>query len=254
MSGGFSTGKGTRKLAGIFGLTYNRTARYLKSTNSGFNFIGGGAFTPDFQLFDDRYSNDILLGAMGNITLQLNNSNKISLKSLANVNSSDFTNLRTGLENNFNATLDSARGYELSFRQNTFWSTQLSGEHQILPNNKLRLKWNGSFSLLDGYIPDQRRLYYLKNNASASNPYVALLSNVLSQKSGNRFFQNLNDYIYSGGADLAYTFDAFGSKQTLKGGYMLQIKDRLFDAKPFSIYLPRDNAAIRLLPADGKFW
>jgi TonB-dependent receptor len=253
MSGGFTTGKGTKKLAGIFGFTYNRTARYLKATNSGFNFIGGGAFTPDFQLFDDRYSNDVLMGAMGNITLQLNNSNKISLKSLANVNASDYTSIRSGLENNYNPLLDSVRGFELGFRQNTFWSTQLSGEHQLLPNNKLRLKWNGAFSLLDGYIPDQRRLYYLKNNSSASNPYVALLSNVLSQKSGNRFFQNLSDYIYSGGADLAYSFDAFGSKQTLKGGYMLQIKDRLFDAKPFSLYLPRDNAALRLLPADQIF-
>jgi outer membrane receptor protein involved in Fe transport len=68
----------------------------------------------------------------------------------------------------------------------------------------------------------------------------------LSQKSGNRFYQNLNDYVYNGGADLAYTFTAFGSKQTLKGGYSLQVKDRLFDAKPFSIYLPRDNAALRL--------
>jgi outer membrane receptor protein involved in Fe transport len=73
-----------------------------------------------------------------------------------------------------------------------------------------------------------------------------VLSNVLSQKSGNRFYQNLNDYIYNAGADLAYTFNALGSKQTLKGGYSFQVKDRLFDAKPFSIYLPRDNAAIRL--------
>ena len=253
VSGGFTSSKGTRKLGGIFGLTYNRTARLLKATNSGFNFIGNGAFTPDFDFADDRFSNDILLGALGNLTYQMDNYNKISLKTIFNINTSDYTTLRTGLEGNGNTLLDSARGYELGFRQNTFWNTQLSGEHQILPNNKLKLKWNGSFTLLDGFIPDQRRLYYLKNNSSASNPYVALLSNVLSQKSGNRFYQNLNDYIYSGGADLAYSFDAFGSKQTLKGGYMLQIKDRLFDAKPFSIYLPRDNAALRLLSPDKIF-
>ncbi len=253
MAYGFTAnGKGSSKLGGIFGFTYSKTARYTKGTNSGFNFIGNGTFTPDFSFIDDKYSTDLLWGGLANITYQLDNNNKVSVKSLVNINASDYTTLRTGLENNYNATLDSARGYELGFRQNTFWNTQLSGEHAIKPN-VLKLKWNGSFTLLDGYTPDQRRLYYLKNNSATSNPYTAVLSNVLSQKSGNRFYQSLSDYIYSGGVDLAYTFDAFGSKQTLKGGYLLQVKDRLFDAKPFSIYLPRDNAAIRLLPAATIF-
>ncbi len=246
MSGGFTANtKGSSKLGGIFGLTYNRSAKYQKGTNAGFNFIGNGTFTPDFNFIDDRYSNEVLWGALGNIAYQFDNNNKISAKTLFNINSTDYTTLRTGLENNYNASLDSARGYELGFKQNTFWNSQITGEHNLVPN-KLKVKWNGSFTLLDGYIPDQRRLYYLKNNAVATNPYVAVLSNVLSQKSGNRFYQSLSDYIYSGGIDLAYTFDALGAKQTLKGGYLLQVKDRLFDAKPFSIYLPRDNAAIRL--------
>ncbi len=34
---------------------------------------------------------------------------------------------------------------------------------------------------------------------------------------------------------------------------MLQVKDRLYDAKPFSIYLPVDNPALRALPADKIF-
>lgn len=246
MSGGFSTrGKGSSKLGGIFGLSYNRTARYTKGTNSGFNFIGNGTFTPDFKFIDDKYSNEILWGALGNIAYQFDNNNKVSVKTIFNINTNDYTTLRTGLENNNNALLDSARGYELGFKQNTFWNSQVSGEHNVTPN-KLKLKWYGSFTILDGYIPDQRRLYYLKNNSAANNPYTAVLSNVLSQKSGNRFYQNLNDYIYSAGADVAYTTDAFGAKQTIKAGYLFQVKDRLFDAKPFSIYLPRDNAAIRL--------
>lgn len=253
LSGGFTANtKGSSKLGGIFGLTYNRTARYLKGTNSGFNFIGNGTFTPDFSFNDDKYSNDVLWGAIGNVSYQLDNNNKISVKTLFNINATDYTTLRTGVEGNGNALLDSTRGYEYAFKQNTFWNSQISGEHN-LKANVLKFKWYGSFTLLDGYIPDQRRLYYLKNNSSATNPYVALLSNTLSQKSGNRFYQNLSDYIYSGGADLAYTFDAFGSKQTIKAGYLLQVKDRLFDAKPFSIYLPRDNAALRLLGPDAIF-
>lgn len=254
MSGGFTANlKGNNsKLGGIFGLTYNKSSRYLKGTNNGFNFIGNGSFTPDFSFTDDRYSTDVLWGALANLTWQIDNNNKVSVKSLFNINASDYTTLRTGVEGNGNPLLDSARGYELGFEQNTFWNSQLVGEHSIKPN-VLKLRWYGSFNLLDGYIPDQRRIYYLKNNSAATNPYVLLLSNVLSQKSGNRFYQNLSDYIYAGGADLSYTFDAFGSKQTVKGGYMLQVKDRLFDAKPFSIYLPRDNVSLRLMSPGQVF-
>ncbi len=252
-SGGFvKVFKNNKKLGAIFAINYNRSVRLTKGTNSGFNFIGDGTYTPDFNYKDDRYSTDLLWGGLANVSLQLNNNNKISAKTLFNITSTDFTTLRIGEESNGNQRLDSARGYEYGFKQNTFWNSQINGEHN-LKTNVLKFKWHGSFTLLDGYIPDQRRLYYLKNNDKATNPYVALLSNVLSQRSGNRFYQNLSDYIYNAGADLSYTFNAFGSKQTLKGGYLFQVKDRLFDAKPFSIYLPRDNAALRLLGPSAIF-
>ncbi len=252
-SGGFvKVFKNNKKLGAIFAINYNRSVRLTKGTNSGFNFIGDGTYTPDFNYKDDRYSTDLLWGGLANVSLQLNNNNKISAKTLFNITSTDFTTLRIGEESNGNQRLDSARGYEYGFKQNTFWNSQINGEHN-LKTNVLKFKWHGSFTLLDGYIPDQRRLYYLKNNDKATNPYVALLSNVLSQRSGNRFYQNLSDYIYNAGADLSYTFNAFGTKQTLKGGYLFQVKDRLFDAKPFSIYLPRDNAALRLLGPSAIF-
>ncbi|MFM1774902.1 MAG: hypothetical protein RJA53_512 [Bacteroidota bacterium] len=252
-SGGFVKDfKNNKKLGAIFAINYNRSVRLTKGTNSGFNFIGDGTYTPDFNYKDDRYSTDLLWGGLANVSLQLNNNNKISAKTLFNITSTDFTTLRIGEESNGNQRLDSARGYEYGFKQNTFWNSQINGEHN-LKTNVLKFKWHGSFTLLDGYIPDQRRLYYLKNNDKATNPYVALLSNVLSQRSGNRFYQNLSDYIYNAGADLSYTFNAFGTKQTLKGGYLFQVKDRLFDAKPFSIYLPRDNAALRLLGPSAIF-
>ncbi len=49
------------------------------------------------------------------------------------------------------------------------------------------------------------------------------------------------------------TFNLFGQKQTVKGCYMLQVKDRLYDAKLFANYLARDNDALRQLPADQVF-
>lgn len=242
-SGGFNIKmKGTQQLGGIFGITYNKTTRYIKNTNSGFNFDNNGTFTADYSFNDDKYAQDVLLGAIGNITYQLNSNNRISFKTLLNISSTDYTTVRTGLENFSNATLDNVRANELTFKQNTFYNNQISGDHNLL-GSKVKFKWYGSFNILDGYVPDQRRIYYTQRTDVADQPYKLLLSNSLSQRSGNRFYQNLSDYIYTAGGDLSYNYNAFGYKQTLKGGYMLQVKDRLFDAKPFSIYIPQYNEA-----------
>src|SRR6185436_4727715 len=80
-----------------------------------------------------------------------------------------------------------------------------------------------------------------------------VISNTLSQQSGSRIYQSLSDYIYTAGGDLSYGFEMFDQKQSVKGGYMLQIKDRLYDAKLFANYLPLDNPELRQQAADVVF-
>lgn len=45
----------------------------------------------------------------------------------------------------------------------------------------------------------------------------------------------------------------FKQKQSLKTGYYFQVKDRLYDAKLFAVYLPLDNPALRLLAPSKIF-
>src|SRR6218665_1730169 len=257
-SGGFNKRfNGDKQLGFIMGLTYSKTNRFIKLANNGYTFSdnpSGGVFVnPEFLYNDNRYAQDVLWGGMGALTFQFNANNKISYKSIFNVNTTDYTTMRSGGVNNGRSILDSLKGNELGFKQNMFWSNQLSGEHNLnIFNGPLKLKWYGGFSILDSYIPDQRRLSYTKDNEN-NRPYLANISGVLSQQSGNRFYQFLNDYVYTGGADVTKTFKAFGFSQSVKAGYLLQVRDRLFDSKPFSIYLPRDNEALRLLGPDQIF-
>jgi outer membrane receptor protein involved in Fe transport len=79
------------------------------------------------------------------------------------------------------------------------------------------------------------------------------LSNTLSQQSGSRIFQNLSDYIYTAGGNVAYNVNMFNRRQTIKVGYMFQVKDRLYDAQLFANYLPTDNATLRLLTPSVVF-
>lgn len=254
ISGGFNTKLSEKnKLGVVLALTYNQSFKRTHFENSLYSITGGIA-SLNFDYHNDKYAQDILWGALGNVTLQLGNNHKISWKSIQNINSTDYTTKRTGKDfENDPINGENIRATELALKANTFFNTQLTGDHNI-PSAKTKLHWYGSFNILDQYIPDQRRLQYNQNVVVPNSPYLLLVSaSKTSQRSGSRYYGFLNDYIYTGGGDATKTFTMGGLNQSVKLGYMLQVKDRLFDSRPFSIYLPSDNPALRLLPEETVF-
>ena len=243
---GFNTALGRKKIGGTFGIIYNKTNKHLQLLNRS-NTLNAGSFSVNYNFADQKYVEDILVGALGSLAIQFNTSNKISVKSFVNNNSSNVVVQREGVD--FNRG-DQLKGSEFYFKQNTFFTNQIIGEHNIAAS--LKLKWYGAFTILDSYIPDQRRILYSTNTGS-SNPYRLIISNSLSQQSGSRIFQNLSDYIYTAGGDFNYSFNLWKQKQSMKVGYMLQIKDRLYDGKFFANYLQVDNDALRQSTADQIF-
>lgn len=242
------------KLGAVFGLNYSRSVKRTEFENRIFS-ISNNIASLNFDYFNNKYSQDVLLGALGNITLQLGNNNKISFKNIFNINTTDYTTLRTGKDFESNSIIgDNIRASELAFKANTFFNTQVSGDHNF-PSSRSKLHWYGSFNILDQYIPDQRRIQYNQDDpAVASSPYSLLISSSkTSQKSGSRYYGFLNDYIYTAGADLSQSFTINDIAQTIKGGYFFQVKDRLFDSRPFSIYLPSDNPGLKHLSEDVVF-
>jgi hypothetical protein len=250
INGGFNKSIGKKnKLGGILAVTYNRSLKRLNYNNAFFS-IENNTASLNFDYHNNKYSQDVLEGALGNLTLQLGANHKISWKNILNVNTTNYVINRIGKDYEADPINgENIRANELAFKANTFYNTQLTGEHNLL-SIKAKVRWYGSFSILDQYIPDQRRIQY---NQLGTGSYSLLVSNTRSQKSGSRYFGFLNDYVYTGGGDVTKNFSLFGLSQSVKGGYMLQVKDRLFDSRPFSIYLGIDNAALRQLPADQIF-
>lgn len=246
LNGGFSGKLFGKTIGGTFGINYNRNNRFVDLVNRS-NSLAGNVFSVNYDYADDRYIQEVTVGALGSLSMQLNSLNKISVKSIINVNSPSSVTRRSGIEYTRNEDISAT---ELAFKQNTFFTVQANGDHSLAKS--LKLKWYGAFNILDGYIPDQRRIAYARQSGT-QDPFRLLLSNTLSQSSGSRIYQSLSDYIYTAGGDLTYNFNLFGQKQSLKGGYMLQIKDRLYDAQLFANYLPSDNAALRLLSPDQVF-
>lgn len=238
------------KLAAIFAVNYNRTNKRLAYQNQVNTFQNNIAST-SFDYDNTKYSQDVLAGALANFTLQLGDNSKISFKNLLNVNTTNYTTIRTG--QNYDAG-EGVKATELAFKANTFFNTQLTGEHNI-QKYKARLHWFGSFNILDQYIPDQRRLEYIQEDPSDPNSaYIASIgASNSSQKSGSRYYGFLNDYVYTAGGDLGKDFQIGKITQSVKAGYFFQVKDRLFDSRPFSIYLPSDNKDLLKLSPDKLF-
>ena len=242
MNGGFAGTLWGKKIGGIIGVNYANAYRIQDNTNNQ-NGITDEKFNPITALNDAKYINDINMGAIVGLSMFLNPLNKISYKAIVNVKTSNAFNARTGQDY---TRQDSLRGNEFIFGQNVFFTNQLNGEHSL--SQKLKFNWYGAFNILDAYTPDQRRIMYTKS-AQGADGYVLNISNTLSQQSGSRIFQTLSDYIYTGGGDLTLKV----KQQTIKAGYMIQVKDRLYDAQLFAIYMPVDNAALRAQDAASAF-
>ncbi len=250
VNGGGSTKILGKKVAGIFALTYNNSNKRTPFDNK---FIANNDGDVELSYNNNKYSREVLAGGLANITLQLNNNNKISVKNLININSSDFVIDRYDGRDYIisgGGNGDKVRATEIGFKQNTFFNTQIAGEHNLAKANT-RIKWYGGFNILDQYIPDQRRLFYTQDGNDPNAPYFALLGLGAGQKSGSIFYSFLNDYIYNAGGDVAKTFNWKGNLHTVKAGYLFQVKDRLFDSRPF--FINTASNAIKQLPAGGIF-
>lgn len=242
MNGGFAGTLWGKKIGGIIGINYANAYRIQDNANNQ-NGITDEKFNPITALNDVKYIQDINMGAIAGVSMFLNPLNKISYKAIVNVKTSNAYNARTGQDY---TRQDSLRGNEFIFGQNVFFTNQLNGEHSI--SQKLKFNWFGAFNILDAYTPDQRRIMYTKR-VDGNEGYVLNISNTLSQQSGSRIFQTLSDYIYTGGGDVTWKV----RQQTIKAGYMIQVKDRLYDAQLFAIYMPVDNAALRAQNASTAF-
>jgi TonB-dependent receptor len=254
-STGFSTTLGkNNKLGGVFALNYNFTPKRTEFENRIFSISNNIAST-NFDYYNNKYSNDVLWGALANFTIQLGSKTKISIKNIFNVNTTDYTTIRVGKDFESNSTIgDNIRATELAFKANTFFNTQISGDHSLTQYNA-KLHWFGSFQILDQYIPDQRRVQYNQDDPSnLSSPYSLLISSSKSsQRTGSRYYGFLSDYNYTAGGDVTKNISINNKIQTIKAGYFFQVKDRLFDSRPFAIYLPIDNPALRHLNQDVIF-
>lgn len=230
-------GENKNSLGSVFALTYNSTPTYREAERAEFDDQNHKMVS----YFDKQYTKNVSFGGLWNLALSFarnnDNSNKISLKNLVNINSFDQIVEREGR--------DYIKGYDIKayntlYTQNRLISSQLNGEHTF-SKRKVKLDWGLGYSNLNRITPDYRTTLYQRGDSSM--PYMIPFSNSVQPNIAGRFFSNQNDHSYNAAADLTIPIKNGSSSHQIKMGSMLHFKKRNFEARQFGYARYKSNSS-----------
>jgi outer membrane receptor protein involved in Fe transport len=254
--------KGSDFLGILLSATYNKSFTFADGELRSYEYSrqnpsSAPIFRGDFN--DQTNSENTLAAAIANISLKLNNNNKISWKTIVSSNSEDKVILRNGAPNVTDEPDFKAYSSARWFTSNVIASSQLYGEHNI-PSAKLKVNWLGSYGSVQREIPNLRQITY--SLAPGETEWVAAIPSgtISADNAGTMFFSTTDERIYSGKLDLSKSLD-FGSnfKNIIKAGGYYQLRNRDFDARlvGFGRYvIPGSvsfNTSLAKLPEDRIF-
>ncbi|RZK67910.1 MAG: TonB-dependent receptor, partial [Pedobacter sp.] len=185
---------------------------------------------------------NVALGALANFSY-VKGKNKLSFKNLFNQSFEDSYIDRSGYINqNTDIRFNSSE-----LNEKSLLSSQLEGEHQLGSKN-WKFDWNLNYALTTRDQPDLRSIIYSK--VQGSNEPFSMGDDVT-----RRFFSDLTENNYGGGASLSIPFQVLEKKSNLKVGVMKQMRDRDFNSRTF-LYGPAGsefNAGKLILPKEVIF-
>jgi len=179
------------------------------------------------QYNDATYSRGTRLGVMHNWTARISPLFNLEWKTLFNQLSTTETVVREG--QNFANDID-VRAYSQRFENRSILTTQLAGEHTV--NELTKINWIGSFGYTGRWEPDWRRARYIRVIGS-NNPFAIATPNDPTPNEVGRFFSRLNEFNYSGIANVEHTFGNPTDREPnrIKAGVYYEQKNRDFAAR-----------------------
>ncbi|MDQ3034008.1 MAG: TonB-dependent receptor [Myxococcota bacterium] len=178
------------------------------------------------------------LSALATGTVEVVDGNQLTLTGLFSQNAEDFTGRLTGRSESVGFDIDARRQ---SWLQRTLLYGQLLGEHTDLPG-RARFDWQLNASYGDRLQPDLRDLQYVVIDGTRTwTP---------GPTSGTRFYSDLDDVTYGGGANLLLPIDTL----TMRLGGLLRQTDRDLSVRRFGWNTrPGSDGSGTMLPPDQLF-
>jgi len=216
-------------LGALFAINYNKSYSFYEGDRNIFDYdrvVGTEPFqTAKFK--DSIYNEEIILGALANISIKLNSKSSISWKNNFSVNTDNKLVKRFGFPDISSDPDIVSRDVVRWFTSNQILSSQLAGEH-LVSHFKTKINWLGAYSNVQRELPNYSRTSYsgrLPGGASSAN-FNATVNQFVG--SGSMFFTNSDENIKSIKIEVTqpYTF-LKNSQNFLKfgGGYQIRKRD-----------------------------
>jgi TonB-dependent receptor len=222
---------GSKRLSTITSLNYSNTKQHIEQENYYYDaYIPSGNYRR-YKYNDVRDVENVRIGLVSNLILELNNNNRIELRNLFSQQGSTQTTLRTGIEDAQGADVSNRA---LNYQARSIYSGQLSGKHDVNP--RLNLNWIAGYSLTYADQPDYRRIRSQRPTGSDDEYTIQIPPNASTLDAG-RFYSKLVENVYTHAANISYGLNETKEEKQqrkLMAGYYLSMTDRSFNARWFS--------------------
>ena len=206
----------------VLSLSYRYDERLKTSEQKAYT---GQALGDQFK--DEVYSFNTNIGGLANFAYSWGN-NKIALKNIYNrVLENQFT-AREGFDDSQSKFFRTA-DYLL---QRSLISNQLSGNHLLSVDKKIKLDWNLNFANTDRKEPGFKRMEYQEETEGGGYTRVSIPSSGQADpRIGGNFSSKLNENLYGGSFDITIPVKWFQDNNKIKFGYFGQYRKRDFEAR-----------------------
>jgi TonB-dependent receptor len=229
----------------ILSLSYRYDERLRKSDQKA--YVGESL---NDQFSDQVFNYNTNIGGLANFAYSWGN-NKIALKNIYNrVLENQFTS-REGIDDSQTKFLRTA-DYLL---QRSLISNQLSGNHLLSEESKIRLNWNLNYANTNRKEPGFKRMEYQQEDGVAGYTRASISSSGQADPDlGGDFSSKLNENLYGGAFDVTIPVKWFKDTNKIKLGYFGQYRKRDFAARVigFTRNGDFDNSLLNL-PQDQIF-
>lgn len=243
LSSGFNikNKKGADFIGVLLSASYNRSYVFYGGELNSFEYNRDNPSEPPIlrsSFGNDNHSEQTLVGLIGNISMKINNNNRINFKNIVSINSEDRTFDRQGRPDQAGDPSFLVKATAMWFTSNVINSHQLYGDHN-LQDSKLKLNWLLGYSGVRRDIPDLRQMNYGLPEGATDYTAIVPFATVSVGNSGSRFYSETDERIYNGKMDVSRVLGKGKNFETnLKLGAAFQFRDRTFDARVlgFGIY------------------
>lgn len=221
---GFNQERNQKEFLGaLFSINYKKGYTFNEGER---NTVGGsnGAFK------DSVYNDEVVVAALANISVKINNRNNFSWKNNLSINTDNKLIKRVGVPDLDGDPERILRDAVRWFTSNQIFSSQIIGEH-LVSTFKTKINWMGAYTNVKRELPNYARTTYAGDKTSLGSAFIPDVPNQLLG-SGSMFFANTDENIKSIKADVSQPYTLLNNTQNLlKIGAGYQVRQREFTSR-----------------------